>query len=270
MDGGAVRGCFIGGVLTGFHQAGYDYRYWDRYVGTSIGGTSATYFVTDQIGQGMRFFTHHMPVGFVKKLLGVIPYFDQHYLEHAYRHSDDALSVDTLKRRKQEVWMPLSDPRTGQSEFRCLNREADPPATMLKATHTPMTIPFRRLGDEYFDGGFTCQPPVHQPLLEGATEVWYISSHQMGYRNSWRKELGYKILGSLLGLMHPGVGKLLCNMVGLENAAHEAVEAIPNLKVICPRERLTMSWRCRDITEIKATIEQGRLAAVKFMLENKM
>ncbi|PIR45263.1 MAG: hypothetical protein COV10_00025 [Candidatus Vogelbacteria bacterium CG10_big_fil_rev_8_21_14_0_10_51_16] len=251
LDGGAVRGAFMGGVLAELHAQGFDRRYWSKYVGTSIGGTSAAYFCTGQIEQGLRFFTEHMPLGMVRRKWGVVPYFDQEYLEWAYRESPDALRVDILKVRQEEVWMPLSNPRTGMAEFVCLNRAPDPARAMLFATNTPMSHPRLRSERCYYDGGFTCQPPVSFPGLEEFEEIWFLSPYLWGHRTGHMKSLAYRVASAVLGLWDPLAARLLAGMNGRENSARVALERMKDrIHIICPELPLLINWRSQDVPAI--------------------
>jgi len=262
LDGGAVRGAFMGGVLAELHARGYKADYWDMFVGTSIGGTSATYFSAGQIEEGLRFFTEHMPKGFISKFCG-IPRFDLAYLAWAYRESPDALDVQKL-RKSTPVYMPIANEVTGEPDFVCVNSTPDPTWPMLQGVRVPiLTHNIACIeGKQGWDGGFVCCPPVCHPKVKEATEVWYLSPVPEGGRESAFKSYFYALL---LGGFDPQLWRMIARMSARSNTARDEIEKIPNLRIIRPKKPLKIGWAHQNVGEIDQVISEGRLAAHEFL-----
>lgn len=269
-DGGGNSGAFYGGFLETLAMCGIDFRHFWLLVGTSVGATTLAFFLTNQIVQGMRYFTKHLPKGYIRwrNWKGLWrPYADMKYMEWAFRNSEDALDVATLKARTQQLYMSVSDPKTGKGRYACLNTEDDPVLVMLKGIHAPwFAFPDELPGERLHDGGLTKQPPICHPLLKEADEIWYISPYLRDYRpNRWLMRL----YAWWVGRTDPAAAKLIANSCALECAARDQIERRSDLKIIRPDRRLLVDWRTSDVGTMIDAIDSGREAAYRFMKKQK-
>lgn len=261
----------MGAVLAGLHAAGIDHRFFDLIVGTSIGATSAAYFITGQIRQGLRFFTQHMPREYIRmRLLGLVPTFDMRALEDAYRYSDDALNLELLRGSHAQLYMSLSDPTHDKVQFVCLNKAYDPIQVMLKGTSVPIlsrNVACLGEGDKLWDGGFMCQPPSPSQFSlldekEEDTEFWYLSPFNKEYRSHPLKSW---IFSLFLGAGNPEIRRMVAGMATRENAARDEIEQMPGLHIIRPDKPLGISWVETDVRKIKRVMGLGDTAVKKFL-----
>ncbi|MBI5138334.1 MAG: hypothetical protein HZA95_00870 [Candidatus Vogelbacteria bacterium] len=267
LDGGAVRGAYMGAILAHFYSVGIRADFFDLIVGTSIGGTSATYYVAGQIEEGLRFFTEHMPGKFITKVLGV-PFFNMQYLAWAYRESRDKLNAELLRGRTP-VYMPVSNSKTGKAEFVCLNNQEDPTWVMLNGVNVPVLgYNTAVLADgSREDGGFMEQPPVRHPFVEKANEIWFLSPFTREYRSS---EFKSKIIALFLGAFDPDVRRMVANMASRSNAARNTLDGMADVRVIRPERKLEIGWAHKDVPAIKRVMALGTDDAKRFLDSKSM
>lgn len=259
-DGGGMRGAFTAGLLAGFRDEGVDYIFFDFYIGSSAGACTLTYYLTDQVDEGIRIWQEHLPNGFMK-WRGVRPYNDLDYLEKIFREIEP-LSVSTLRSRKAQAFATVSNLETLRDEYINLNSVPDPIKILLAGVAMPFfTGPVIVDGRAYYDGGLTSAIPFRTAETEGANEVWVVATKPVHFR---RKPLFWKVV-SWLAFCDPQVRKLIANRPKRENPVLEEIERRTDLVVIRPVENLPVHWRNSDKGSIKATVEIGKETAKKVL-----
>ncbi|MEK7198216.1 MAG: patatin family protein [Patescibacteria group bacterium] len=264
-DGGGMRGAFTAGLLAGFRDQGIGHSFFDFYIGSSAGACTLTYYLTDQVDEGIRIWQEHLPNGFMK-WRGIRPYNDLDYLGKIFREIEP-LSVSTLRSRKEQTFAAVSNPQTLEAEYINLNSAPDPVRILLAGVAMPFfTGPVVINDRPYYDGGITSAIPFKKAEADGANEVWVVATTPIHYR---RKPLRWRVASWFI-TFDPQVRKLIANRPVWENQTLEEIERRTDLVVIRPTENLPVHWRNSDKGAIRATVEIGRQTAKNILAERRI
>ncbi len=262
-----MLGSFSVGVLQALRdEFGIGPQYFDVQCGVSCGAWNAAYWATNQFSEGIDIYTNQLPVGFIKGS-SFNPKSDMRFLEWVARNSEDKLNTEALA-AAGKVFIALTTPEQ-TTKFVCLNESKDPIEFLLKGSFVPgMAIPKKLLGEELYDGGLTCQPPIDfisSLHNHDDHEIWLVSPYPPGYRLNARK---FKAASWLLGGFNPKTRKLIADCAVFENRNRTRIEE-SSLNIICPETDLPIDWRAKDKSDIQKTIELGKEAARKFMANRR-
>lgn len=264
LDGGGMRGAFSAGVLACLREEGFDYRFFDYYVGSSSGACTMTYFLTDQIAEGLRIWQEHLPGKFMK-WRGIVPQNDASYLEHIIRDIEP-LSHKTLAARKEKAIIAFADPLRMRMEYKCLNEADDPVRILVDSTAMPFFSGPAMLDDHpYYDANIIGAVPLKYANLIGADETWVILTTPYGYRRkTWRWRIASWFARD------KRVARLLSQRPQVENETLEEIEKRKDLIVIRPEKKLPVHWRNNNREAITQTIKIGKETAKKFLLTKRI
>jgi predicted patatin/cPLA2 family phospholipase len=258
LDGGGQLGCFTWGVLIELYRLGLRPGYFSDYIATSAGVFNSAYFVTEQIEEGLRIWTQHLPRGFWKWYKN-----DMKYLERVLREIEP-LQYSILRESRQKIFAAFSNPDSLLSEIICLNTAADPIEVMLASAAMPFLTGARVInGQQYYDAGLISQPPIDHIPLGSNSEIWVLLATPRGYR---LRPAGWKVL-SCLALHDTQVRKLLWGCPSHRNNLLCEIEGNASLKIIQPKQALPIGWRSTDEKAIAHTVQLGREAALQFARE---
>ncbi len=260
-EGGGMRGAFTAGFLARLRSLGIDHSFFDYYAGSSAGACTLAYFLTDQVEEGMRIWTQYLPNGFMK-CRGVRPYNDMRYLEKIFREIEP-FSIERLAARTAKMTVVLSNPRTLDAEYFCLNLVEDPVAVLVAGTAMPFfSGPSFVYGLPYYDGGLTSAVPLrYGEFYSKADEIWVLLTSPPGHRRS-------RFIWSLAAFLAGGddrARRLIANRPERENRELEAIERRDDLIVVRPDQRLPAHWRETNKDKLRATMEIGERTAEKFV-----
>lgn len=256
VDGGGMRGAFTAGFLAGLKSFGIDYKFFDCYFGSSAGACTMTYFLTDQVEEGIRIWQDYLPNGFMA-WRGLKPYNDLQYLESVFRKLEP-LDCKTLRSRRQKGFAVLSSTKTLKEECVCLNKAVDPIKVLMASVAIPLfSSSISMDGIQYYDGGLTSAIPIKNADLLKPKEIWVVSTQPPGYR---RKALFWKI-ASWFAVHDTQVKKLLVNRALIENKILEEIEKRSDIVLIRPEKHLPVNWRNSNRSLIKKSIRIGEDAA---------
>ena len=258
-DGGGQHGTYLWGVITELVRLGMTVDYFDVELSTSASCFNSAYKLGGQLEEGFRIWTEHLPNGFWKWNSN-----DMGYLERVLREIEP-LNYKVFPEKKTQVYVSFSNPRTLESEIKCLNHSRDPIGMLLASAAMPiLTKAFELDGVRLYDGGLTSQPPLNHLSKFSATEIWVFMTSPVGYRLSpslWR-------MTSMLLTSNRSVAKLLANCPERRNKTLAEIESRTDLKVIRPLAPLPIGWRSCDKTAILHTFNLGVQSAQQFAREN--
>lgn len=262
LDGGGMRSAYTAGVLAGLRAGGIDRSFFDVYVGSSGGACAMSYFLTDQVEEGLRCWKEHLPGNFMT-WRGGKPTNNSAYLEKLFREIEPISTQDLISRREKAV-VALTNPATMRIEYKMLNHSYDPICTLIAGTTMPFFSPPAELdGQFYYDANVTCAIPLRYTDMIEASETWVVLTTPAGYRRKkWRWQCASWFVGDRRA------GKLLRNRPRVENIVLEEIENRKELVVIRPEQPLPVHWRNDDKKAIAHTIEIGMQSARK-LLENQ-
>jgi predicted patatin/cPLA2 family phospholipase len=260
-DGGGMKGAFTAGVMDGLKEAGVDYRYFDNYIGTSAGACCAAYFVANQVKEGMRIWNKHILKGYIH-WNGIKPRIDSQYLERIMREIEP-LKAASLKNRKQNIYVALTNAKTRNTDYIHLNKVPDPISLLMASVTMPSYgNPAMLNGESYYDAGLTAQPPLKFTDELKQDEIWVILNRPRGYRVT---TLGWKLLS--FGVSNKSLSKMIADKPRKINQILAKIEKRKDLHIICPEKELPVNWLTTDKSKINEAIKIGRLAAKKFIKE---
>jgi predicted patatin/cPLA2 family phospholipase len=260
LEGGGMRGAFNYGVLFAFNEHGINYKFFDNYIGTSAGAFNAAYFLTEEMPKGMRVYRELLTSKFInyRKLR---PAFDIEYLKKVISEIEP-LSIETLKKRRQKIYLPLSDPKTLKAKYFCLNTYKEPIKLLLANASFPFFAqPINLEGHTYYDGGISALIPLDKAKQLKSDEIWVVCNTPAGYR---RKRWRYWLSASFAP-RNKGLRRLLLNRPARENAVRKELETNTNLVVIRPEKSLPITWLNRNPLQIEKVIELGKQTAEKVL-----
>lgn len=262
-DGGGMRNTFTAGVLAGFRDAGIKPSFFDKYIGSSGGACSMTYFMAGQVDEGLRIWQDHLPGKFMK-WRGLRPYNDTEYLDHVFRNIEP-LACEVIRARQERVIVALTDLLAGEPAYKAVHESDDPIRLLVASATMPFFAnPVVLNGRPFCDSNCICSIPLRCPEVAHATETWIILTTPHGYRRkSFRWRVGarlFSIFGGEHGLL---LGKLLANRPHVENEVLAEIEKRRDFVVIRPERSLSVSFRSNNSEGIRVNIELGRQAAYR-------
>lgn len=261
-DGGGMKGAFSAGVMAGFRESGIDYKFFDNYIGTSVGAFSIAYFLTDQVQVGLRIWLNNLMNGFIKRR-GIKPQIDFTYLRKILTEIEP-INLEILKQRGQKVYVALANIKTNKTDYLLLNQKLDPIEILMASVTMPSYGPPKELdGQFYYDGGLTSQPPLEFADSLEQDEIWVILNRPLGYR---LPILGWKLLS--LGVKDKIAKAFVAEKPARINKILENLEKRKDLIIICPKQKLPVHWLTTSKKDILKTIELGK-EAVKEVLDSR-
>jgi predicted patatin/cPLA2 family phospholipase len=195
VEGGAMRGAWAAGVLAYLQERGL--RQYDLVYAASSGACSAAYFVADMWEPGLAIW-RELACNVVRKsnFLRHKPIIDLAYLVDHVIRKRVPLSVEALQKAPTRFFIVLTDCHTGEAVY--FHACDDRVFAALRATSS-LAMATRGFdfvdGQPYADGGVADPIPLRRAILDGATDITVVLTHNPAFRlkpvSRWMGKLAY-------------------------------------------------------------------------------
>ncbi|RJP24250.1 MAG: hypothetical protein C4520_04410 [Candidatus Abyssobacteria bacterium SURF_5] len=187
-EGGGLRSSYVVGVIKAlienFHITSVDIA-----VATSGSAGTLTYYVTRQFDSIINIWTNLLStwkfLSFRNIFLGN-PLLNIDYLIDVVFKQQDRLNVEALKSQVTELFIPVTNYRTGEAEYFSNHDDVDffEVLRATKAAEISYGRPVRIAGQDYVDGALSVPIGIKKALDAGATDMIVISPNPKGFIRS--------------------------------------------------------------------------------------
>ena len=263
-EGGAMKGCYVAGVLKALFEL--NIKHFDIVVGSSASAATTAYFVTDQLYEGIKIWENELNKEFLNwfgLLKGRLLNLD--YLVDYLMKEKIPLDIEKLKNSNTLFYIPVTKYKTASPSF-FSNKQLDEDE-LFKAIKASMALPVaydkpvKIRNAFYVDGGLTVPIPV-EPIYKAHNEVKnviVISTKPKDYRH--RNPF---LLSLLFWYKSRKLPKALKEVMSERKKYHEEawkkvreLQKDRNVIVIRPKEELPIGKYDNNKERIESTIKQG-------------
>ena len=260
-----MRGAWAAGVLAYLQESGR--RQYDLVYAASSGACSAAYFVADMWEPGLAIW-RELACNVVRKsnFLRHKPIIDLAYLVDHVIRKRVPLSVEALQQAPTKFFIVLTDCHTGEPVY--FHVCDDRVFAALRATSS-MALATRGFdfvdGRPYADGGVADPIPIRRAILDGATDITVVLTHNPAFRlkpvSRWLGKLAYP--------EWPMVARVWTARQNVNyNAALDLMKQPPpgiRLRVFRPLRPLPVSSFTAEPKQIAAALALGHAEALEQM-----
>ena len=258
-----MRGAWAAGVLAFLHETGR--RQYDLVYAASSGACSAAYFVADMWEPGLTIW-RELASKVVRKtnFLRHKPIIDLAYLVDHVIRVHVPLSVEALQKARTRFYIVLTDCFTGDPVY--FHVCDDRVFAALRATST-MPLATRGFdfvdGHPYADGGVADPIPLRRAILDGATDITVVLTHNPAFR---LKPIA-RWLGRVAYPEFPRVARVWTARQNVNyNAALELMKQPPpgvHIQVFCPLRPMPVGSFTIEPKRIEAALALGHQEALE-------
>lgn len=262
-EGGAMKGCYVAGVLKALFEL--NIKYFDVVVGSSASAATTAYFVTGQLYEGIKIWQEELNKEFLNwfgLLKGRLLNLD--YLVDYLMKEKIPLDIEKLKNSSTLFYIPVTKYKTASPSF-FSNKELDEDE-LFKAIKASMALPVaydkpvKIRNGLYVDGGLTAPIPI-EPVKSNdkVKNVIVISTKpkDYGHRNPFLLSLLFRYKSRKL----PRALKEVMNeRKKYHEKAWKKIEELQqdrNVVVIRPKKELAIGKYDNNKERIESTIKQG-------------
>jgi len=196
VEGGAMRGAWAAGVLDYLQE--HNRRQYHLVYAASSGACSAAYLVAGQL-EPLLALWRKFPGDVIRisNFLRLKPMIDLTYLVDHVMRKHVPLSVERLQQSPSRFYIVLTDCFTGEAVYFhvCDDR-------VFAALRATASMPLATNGFDYVDGhpfadgGISDPIPIQQAILDGATDITVVLTHNPDFRLKptprWKGWLAYR------------------------------------------------------------------------------
>jgi len=252
-----MKAAYAGGVLAAFEEACH--RPFDAIYGTSAGGALGAWFAAGQARFAEKTWDYAADRRILsyRRLLRGGPLLDHEGLLDIVYVREHPLDLAALRRCPVPVVVTAVDVATGEVAYQDL-RHGDAIAWLKATGRLPIASgdPVPIDGRRYLDGGIADPIPVRKAVADGHRRVTLVLNTPAGPR---RKD-SY-LVSALTARRYPALRHGILHHQEVKDEAMAFVAAPPpgvTVDVIRPAGSLGVHRLSRDLTAIRAAIEQGR------------
>ena len=197
IGGGAMRGVFSGGVVTGLEDLGLT-EVFDDVIGISVGASTDAYFLAGQARTGTRLFSEELTskefidFGRFKNILSV------DYLRTIFTTGNKVLDLAAVRENRSRFHIGVTDIKSARSKYIEVDQaEDDDIIKLIQASSAVprLSPPVVMDGVVYGDGITTCKNPIGFAIEElGSTDIICVVNQPLRQGSSF----GDRILSHLL------------------------------------------------------------------------
>ena len=271
-EGGGLRASYAVGVIKAliekFHITSVGIA-----VATSGSAGTLAYYVARQFDSIINIWTNLLStwkfLSFRNVLFGN-PVLNIDYLIDVVFKQQDRLNVETLKSQPTELFIPVTNYRTGEAKYFSNYDDVDF-FEVLRATKAA-EIPYGRTvgiaGQEYVDGALSVPIGITKAIDAGATDIIVISTNPKGFIRSRavleRIATGFFARGFPEGLRqaiesHPKTYNAVLDIIKKEKEINER-----NIIFIQPESKIATGTLGNSRENLMLTIEQGYADACRY------
>lgn len=187
-EGGGLRASYGVGVVKAlierFHITSVDMA-----VATSGSAGTLAYYVAQQFDSIINIWTNLLSTWKFLSLRNVLygnPVLNIDYLIDVVFKQQDRLNVEALKAQPTELFIPVTNYRTGKAKYFSKHDDVDffEVLRATKAAEISYGRPVEIAGQEYVDGALSAPIGIRKAIDAGATDIIVISTSPRGFRRS--------------------------------------------------------------------------------------
>lgn len=267
LEGGALRGIYVAGVLDVFMENKIEFEY---VLGISAGAINASNYVSKQIGRSAKINIDHVNDPEYMGLVHMIKddgIFNFNFLFG--KGAEEIMPYDeyTFSHSKQRCIIGATNCLTGKQEF----FEHNNYKKLIEALKASCTLPILSKlayieGTPYIDGGVSNGIPFNKPMDEGYDKVVLILTRPKGYRKEEDMLLNY--LFKAYYKKYPTLIKKLCTMTLRYNKLLDQIDELERkgkIFVIRPTTNLKVNRVERNQNKLRLLYLEGKEDARKLL-----
>jgi len=264
-EGGGLRASYGVGVVKAlieeFHITSVDIA-----IATSGSAGTLAYYVAQQFDSIINIWTNLLSTWRFLSLRNILlgnPILNIDYLIDVVFKQQDRLNVEVLKSQPTELFIPVTNYRTGEERYFSNHDDVDffEVLRATKAAEISYGRPVKIAGQEYIDGALSVPIGITKAIDAGATDIIVISPNPKGFIRS-RSILERTITGIFArgfpeGLRqkiesHPETYNSIMDIIKEEMALNER-----NIVLIQPESKIATGTLGNSRKNLMLTIEQG-------------
>ncbi len=271
-EGGGLRASYGVGVVKAliekFHITSVDIA-----VATSGSAGTLAYYVAQQYDSIINIWTNLLSTWRFLSLRNILygnPALNIDYLIDVVFRQQDRLDVEVLKSQSTELFIPVTNYRTGEAKYFSNHDDVDFLEVLraTKAAEISYGRPVKIAGQEYVDGALSVPMGITKAIDAGATDIIVISPNPKGFIRSRsifeRAITGIFTRGFPEGLRrkierHPETYNSILDIIKKEMELNER-----NIVFIQPESRIATGTLGNSRKNLMLTIEQGYADACRY------
>jgi predicted patatin/cPLA2 family phospholipase len=271
-EGGGLRASYGVGVISAlieeFHITSVDMA-----VATSGSAGTLAYYVAQQFDSITNIWTNLLSTWRLLSLRNIFlgnPILNIDYLIDVVFREKDRLDVEALKAQPTELFIPVTNYRTGEERYFSNHDDVDffEVLRAAKAAEISYGRPVNIVGQEYVDGALSVPIGITKAIDAGATDIIVISPNPKGFRRSRsileRIATGFFARGLPKGLRraierHPKTYNAILDIIREEKKKNER-----NVIFIQPDSKIAAGSLDNSIENLSRSIQQGYTDACRY------
>lgn len=199
IGGGAMRGVFSGGVVTGLEDAELT-EVFDDVIGVSVGASTDAYFLAGQARLGTTLFSEELTSKEFINLTRFKNILSVDYLETIFTTGNKVLDLEAVRENRSRFYIGVTNINKARPEYIDVSESSNEEiirfiqaSSAVPGLAPPVVID----GVAYGDGITTCKNPIKFAIEElGATDILCIVNQPLRYIHA--SSIGDKVLSALL------------------------------------------------------------------------
>lgn len=250
IGGGAMRGVFSGGVVTGLEDAGLTEAF-DDVIGISVGASTDAYFLAGQARLGTTLFSEELTSKEFINLVRFSNILSVEYLETIFTTGDKILDLSAVRENRSRFHIGVTNISEVRPEYIEVSESTSQEIIRLiqASSAVPGLVPPIVIdGVDYGDGITTCKNPISFAIEQlGATDILCVVNQPLRYAHA--SSIGDRVLSALLtrGYSAQMREAFRARHEGSDEMAETSYNPDVRIGVICPEDeaigRLTRNAR---------------------------
>ena len=264
-EGGGLRASYVVGVVKAliekFHITSVDIA-----IATSGSAGTLAYYVARQFDSITNIWTNLLSTWRFLSPMNILfgnPVLNIDYLVDVVFKQQDRLNVEALKSRPTELFIPVTDYRTGEERYFSNHDDIDffEVLRAAKAAEISYGRPVKIDGQEYVDGALSIPIGITKAIDSGATDIIVISPNPKGFIRA-RSILELTITGILVRDFPEGLRQAIERHPKTYNAILDIIKREMEMKernviLIQPESKIATGTLGNSRKNLMITIEQG-------------